>query len=52
METKQPPAAHGIGGWAVLADFSGLFLKAAIAGLGASLVAGGMVLLVARLAGS
>lgn len=47
METKQSPVAQGIGGWAVLADFSGLFLKAAIAGLAASLLAGGIVLLVA-----
>jgi hypothetical protein len=47
MEPKQNSVAPGIGGWAVLADFSGLFLKAAVAGLVASIIAGGMVLLVA-----
>jgi len=51
MDTKQNHAVHGVGGWAVLADFSGLFLKAAVAGLAASLLAGGVVLFVARLAG-
>ena len=47
METKQTQLAPNIGGWAVLADFSGLFIKAAVAGLVASLIAGAMVLLVA-----
>ena len=51
METKQAPVVHGIGGWAVLADFSGLFLKASAAGLAASVIVGAVVLLVASLAG-
>jgi hypothetical protein len=35
------------GGWAMLADFSGLLLKASLAGVAVSLVAGGGVVLLA-----
>jgi hypothetical protein len=51
MDTNRHPIAHGVRGWAVLADFSGLFLKAAMAGLAASVVVGAIVLLVANFAG-
>jgi hypothetical protein len=47
MKTAQSQAARAIGGWAVLADFSGLLVKAAVVGLAVSLLAGGLVLLVA-----
>jgi hypothetical protein len=45
METKNS-AVPGTGGWTILADFSGLFLKAAVVGLVASIAAGALVLLV------
>jgi hypothetical protein len=44
---KRQTQARAIGGWSVLADFSGLFVKAAVVGLAVSLLAGGLVLLVA-----
>jgi hypothetical protein len=47
MKTAQSQAARTIGGWAVLADFSGLLVKAVVVGLAVSLFAGGIVLLVA-----
>jgi hypothetical protein len=51
MEPKPSVSARGLGGWAVFADFSSLLLKASAAGVVVSLVAGGVVLLVARFAG-
>ena len=50
MDTKNT-ATTGVGGWAILADFSGLLVKAAAVGLAASLFAAALVLLVARYAG-
>jgi hypothetical protein len=47
MNTKATPSARALGGWAIFADFSGLLLKASAAGVAVSLVAGGVVLLVA-----
>ena len=47
MNTKATPSARAFGGWAIFADFSGLLLKASAAGIAVSLVAGGVVLLVA-----
>lgn len=51
METKVNSSARGLGGWAMLADFSGLLLKASAAGLAASVLVGGIVLIVASLGG-
>ena len=51
MDSKATPSARGLGGWAVLADFSSLLLKASAAGLAVSLVVGGVVLLIASTAG-
>jgi hypothetical protein len=51
METKTNSSARGLGGWAMFADFSGLLLKASAAGLAASVLVGGVVLLVASLSG-
>jgi hypothetical protein len=47
MDTKTNSSVRGLGGWAVFADFSGLLLKASAAGLAASLLVGGVVLIVA-----
>jgi hypothetical protein len=49
MDTKTNSSVRGLGGWAVFADFSGLLLKASAAGLAASLLVGGVVLIVASL---
>jgi len=51
METKATSSARSLGGWAMLADFSGLLLKASAAGLAASIVVGAVVLIVASLGG-
>jgi hypothetical protein len=51
METKANSSARSLGGWAMLADFSGLLLKASAAGLAASVVVGAVVLIVASLGG-
>jgi hypothetical protein len=51
MESRTNPSARSLGGWAMFADFSGLLLKAAGAGLAVSVVVGGAVLLVATLGG-
>jgi hypothetical protein len=51
MESRTNSSARGLGGWAMLADFSGLLLKAAGAGLAVSVVVGAAVLLVASLGG-
>ena len=51
METKATSSARSLGGWAMLADFSGLLLKASAAGLAASVVVGAVVLIVASLGG-
>jgi len=51
METKTNSSARGLGGWAMFADFSGLLLKASAAGLAASVLVGGVVLLVASFGG-
>jgi len=51
MESKPSSSARSLGGWAVFADFSSLLIKASAAGVAVSLVAGGVVLLVAGLAG-
>jgi hypothetical protein len=51
METKTDSSARSLGGWAVLADFSGLLLKASAAGLAASLAVAAVVLAVASLGG-
>jgi hypothetical protein len=51
MESRANSSARGLGGWAMLADFSGLLLKAAGAGLAVSVVVGGAVVLVAILGG-
>jgi len=51
MESKANSSARSLGGWAMLADFSGLLLKASAAGLAASIVVGAVVLLVASLGG-
>ena len=51
METKPTSSARSLGGWAMLADFSGLLLKASVAGLAASVAVGAVVLIVASLGG-
>ena len=51
METKSTSSARSLGGWAMLADFSGLLLKASVAGLAASVAVGAVVLIVASLGG-
>ena len=51
MDTKTNYSARGLGGWAMLADFSGLLLKASAAGLAVSVIVGAVVLLVASLGG-
>jgi len=51
METKANSSARGLGGWAMLADFSGLLLKASAGGLAASLAVAAVVLAVASLGG-
>ncbi len=51
METKADSPARSLGGWAMLADFSGLFLKASITGLAAGVAVGAVVLVVAALGG-
>ncbi|MET0679392.1 MAG: hypothetical protein ABWZ41_00175 [Burkholderiales bacterium] len=50
MESKANSSAR-MGGWAMLADFSGLLLKASAAGLAVSVVVGAAVVLVAILGG-
>jgi hypothetical protein len=51
METKVDSSARSLGGWAMLADFSGLLLKASAVGLAASIFVGAVVLVVASLGG-
>jgi hypothetical protein len=51
MESRTNSSARSLGGWAMLADFSGLLLKAAVAGLAVSVAVGAVVLLVASLGG-
>ena len=43
MESKANSSARSLGGWAMLADFSGLLLKASAAGLAVSVVVGAVV---------
>jgi hypothetical protein len=51
MESKANSSARSLGGWAMLADFSGLLLKASAAGIAVSVAVGAVVLLVASLGG-
>jgi hypothetical protein len=51
MESRTNSSARSLGGWAMFADFSGLLLKAAAAGLAVSVAVGAVVLLVASLGG-
>ena len=51
METKANSSARSLGGWAVLADFSGLLIKALAVGLAASVAVGAVVLIVASIGG-
>ena len=51
MESKANSSARSLGGWAMLADFSRLLLKASAAGLAVSVVVGAAVVLVAILGG-